>query len=122
MTEAQDVESFNQVHLVGRVAAPPEERELPSGDVLLSWRLVVDRPPQRPAARAQGRRTPTVDTLDCAAWSARARRAARTLDTGDVVRVEGALRRRFWRGAGGAASRCEVEVEVVRRLSRVTSG
>ena len=122
MTDLQEMAAHNQVLLVGRVAAPPEERTLPSGDVLLSWRLVVDRPAQRPGARSQGRRAPTVDTLDCTAWSARARRSARSLDTGDVVQVEGALRRRFWRSAGGAASRCEVEVDTVRRLSRVAAG
>lgn len=105
----------NEVVLVGRLAAVAEERVLPSGDTVATWRLVVDRPPQpRPA----GVRQVTVDTLDCAAWRAGTRRKASALAVGDVVEVTGALRRRFWRAGPVAASRCEVEVETVRRLSR----
>ena len=106
----------NEVLLVGRVAAAPEERELPSGDVLVSWRVVVTRPPGR--RLPEGVRAPTVDTLDCVAWTASARRAASALVADDVVEVSGALRRRFWRAGAGAASRCEVEVLSVRRVSR----
>ena len=110
------MESRNEVVLVGRVAAAAEERVLPSGDVLSSWRVVVDRPPRR-AARA-GVRTSTVDTLECVAWTAGLRRTAAGLLPGDVVSVEGALRRRFWRTGTGPVSRCEVEVAKVRRLAR----
>ena len=107
----------NEVLLVGRLSAPVEERTLPSGDVLATWRLVVDRPPAR-RPRREGARPVTVDTLDCVAWTGRLRQSARRLRPGDVVRVEGALRRRFWRAGAGAASRCEVEVSEVERLSR----
>jgi len=109
----------NEVVLVGRVSAPAEERTLPSGDVLATWRLVVDRPAMPRRAVREGVRPVTVDTLDCVAWAGRTRRSARALRAGDVVRVEGALRRRFWRAGAGAASRTEVEVAVVERLSRV---
>ena len=106
----------NEVVLVGRVPAAPEERELPSGDVLVIWRVVVGRPPAcRPP---EGVRATTVDTLDCVAWTAPTRRAAAALLPDDVVEVTGALRRRFWRAGAGAASRCEVEVSSVRRVSR----
>lgn len=106
----------NEVVLVGRLAAEVEERTLPSGDVLATWRLVVGRPPARP--RRDGGRPVTVDTLDCVAWTGRLRQSARRLRPGDVVQVEGALRRRFWRAGAGAASRCEVEVTALRRLVR----
>jgi single-strand DNA-binding protein len=106
----------NEVLLVGRVPAAPEERVLPSGDVLVTWRVVVGRPPLR--RPPDGVRAPTVDTLDCVAWTASARRAASALAADDVVQVSGALRRRFWRAGAGAASRCEVEVLTVRRVSR----
>lgn len=112
-----DVLGRNQVVLVGRVAAVPEERTLPSGDVLLLWRLVVDRPPPRRAA-PEGVRMPTVDTLDCVAWAAGVRRSASSFCTGDVVSVEGSLRRRFWRDGAGAVSRYEVEAHKVKRLQR----
>jgi len=106
----------NEVLLVGRVPAAPEQRELPSGDVLVTWRVVVGRPAGR--RPPEGVRATTVDTLDCVAWTASARRAASALVAGDVVEVSGALRRRFWRAGAGAGSRCEVEVCTVRRVSR----
>jgi single-strand DNA-binding protein len=108
----------NEVLLVGRVPAAPEERELPSGDVLVTWRIVVGRPVGRRVP--EGVRATTVDTLDCVAWAAPARRAASALVPDDVVEVRGALRRRFWRAGAGAVSRCEVEVTAVRRVSRRT--
>lgn len=112
--------SRNEVVLVGRLAAVPELRTLPSGDVLASFRLVVGRPPGvsgRPA-RMVPARTATVDTLDCVTWRAKVRRAAVGWEPGDVVEVSGSLRRRFWRAGAGTASRCEVEVAGARRLHR----
>jgi single-strand DNA-binding protein len=112
----------NEVHLVGRLAAPPESRELPSGDVLLSFRLVVGRGP-RGARRSASARTPTVDTLDCAVWRADLQRRAARLGEGDVLEVHGSLRRRFWRsGAGTPASRSEVEVLRLRRVASASAG
>lgn len=118
--EDERLRSRNEVALVGRVSGQPETREMPSGDCLVSWRVVVDRPAPRRAPA--GRRSPTVDTVDCVGWSAAVRRTARGLEDGDVVAVQGALRRRFWRGRAGMQSRTEVEVESVRRLRRARSG
>jgi len=99
----------NEVVLVGRLSAPPEERELPSGDAVVSWRLVVRRPPtSRPGA-------PSVDTIDCSSFRSDVRRAAARWSTGDELEVIGALRRRFWRSGTGPASRTEVEVLKARR-------
>lgn len=106
--------SRNEVLLVGRVAAVAEERELPSGDLLSTFRLVVDRPPG--VRGTAGGRPVTIDTLDCSCWAAGVRRTARSLTPGDVVEVAGALRRRFWRAGAAAASRTEVEVSGLRRL------
>jgi len=100
----------NTVTLVGRVSAEPETRVLPSEDELVTFRLIVSRPPRR------GREERTrVDVIDIACWSAASRRAARRLEPDAVVRVEGALRRRFFQTGGGAASRYEVEASRVRR-------
>lgn len=113
--EPERVPARNEVVLVGRVAAAAEERELPSGDLLVTFRLVVDRPaPVRPGSG----RGVAVDTLDCAAWGAGVRRTAKALLPGDVVEVQGALRRRFWRAGAAPASRTEVEVGALRRLAR----
>lgn len=117
MTQVAEPLVRNEVALVGRVSAPAEARTLPSGDVLVSWRLVVDRPPSRRAV-PEGSRAVVVDTIDCVAWAAGVRRTAGSFAAGDVVQVEGALRRRFWQTGSGAASRYEVEVAAAKRLQR----
>jgi single-strand DNA-binding protein len=107
----------NDVHLVGRLSAEPETREMPSGDLMMSFRLVVDRPPARRKVRG-----PMVDTLDCAVWRKDVQRSLRAAAPGDVLEVTGALRRRFWRSPGGAVSRSEVEVSALRRAPRRAGG
>jgi single-strand DNA-binding protein len=102
----------NTVTVVGRVSAAPEARVLPSGDELVSFRVIV---PRAPGGRHEGART-QVDVIDIACWSARTRRSAKRLEADDDIRVEGALRRRFFRAGAGAASRYEVEARSVRRL------
>jgi single-strand DNA-binding protein len=102
----------NTVNLLGRLAADPEARDLPSGDLLLTFRVVVDR-----ADTAAGQRR-QVDTIDCAAWTGRVQRTVQSWSAGDVVSVEGHLRRRFRRSAGGAVSRVEVEVTKARRAKQ----
>jgi hypothetical protein len=37
---------------------------------------------------------------------------------GDLLEVSGAVRHRYWRGAGGLASRYEVEVEKIRMVTK----
>lgn len=99
----------NEVRLVGRVSGTAQGRDLPSGDRLVTFRLVVPR-----TGRAAGTCT-GVDTLDIACWSARTRAVAARLEEGQVVLVDGALRRRFFATPSGRASRHEVHA---RRLSR----
>lgn len=105
-------DTVNEVRLVGRVSQQPEEKVLPSGDVVWTFRVVV------PRSGHTGRQQ--VDALECVAWSARARRSVAGWSTDDVVEVSGSLRRRFFRAGGGAASRCEVEMtsgRVIRRAA-----
>jgi single-strand DNA-binding protein len=102
------IEHRNEVFLTGRLSVPPEARELPSGDEVVSWRLVVDRP-------AGAERT-GMDVVDCVTFAPRVRRAALKWDPGATLEVHGCLRRRFWRSATGTASRCEVEVSRAVRL------
>lgn len=104
----------NVVRLVGRVSATPEEVMLPSGDVLCSFRLVVGRPEGHQSRQR-------VDALECNAWLPRVRRSAMGWQPGDVVEVEGAIRRRFFRAGGSAASRVEVEVSRGRLVRRAGS-
>ena len=107
-------EGHNEVVLGGRVSGEPTVRVLPSGDELVSWRLVVSR--ESRGVSPGGRQLPTVDTIDCVAFKAGVRRVANRWVGGEVIEVRGELRRRFWRGAQGAASRCEVEVSEIRKL------
>ncbi len=109
------VTAVNEVRLRGRLAAASYEIPLPSGDVAASFRLVVDRP----ASRRRGTTGARVDALECTAFSADLRRKVARFDAGDVVEVEGALQRRFFRSGGGAASRYDVVVTSISRVARV---
>lgn len=112
--------AMNFVRLEGRVTGRPETRELPSGDLVCVCRVSVPR--DRVRVLPSGRRAPSVDVIDLAAWGARARRTMTAWAVGDEVRVEGAIRRRFYRAGGRAASRVEVEVVMARRVRRAASG
>ncbi len=101
-------EDRNEVRITGRVSGEVAARTLPSGDSLVSFRVVARRP---------GRGPTRVDTIEVSAWTSRTRTVAGRLADGDRVEVEGALRRRFFRGGGGSpTSRYEVEAGALRRL------
>lgn len=95
-----DLATVNLTVLRGIVSAPPELRTLPSGQRLASLSVRV---------HSLGRAATSVPVAcwDPPAW-------LETLDEGDAVVVVGALRRRFFRpGAGGVASRVEVEARMI---------
>ncbi len=96
----------NEVRLTGRLTSPPQERVLPSGDAIVTFRMSMVRE-ATPMTRGS---TKTSDWVDCVAFGARVRRTVGSWAVGDPVTVEGALRRRFYRSADGAATRLEVEV------------
>jgi single-strand DNA-binding protein len=99
----------NEVRLVGRVTSLAVERELPSGDKVVEFRVVIGRGKMRNGKKE-------VDSLDIAAWSAKARRAALAVKIDSWVEVKGSVRRRFWRAPTGLASRWQVEASEVVRL------
>ncbi len=115
------VEEDNVVHLCGRVSAVDPPRELPSGDSVVTLRVVVPRPARAAGPRQRTKDSPPprtqVDTIDVACWSAMTRRTAAGLAADDRVEVEGALRRRFFRAGGAPASRYEVEASRLRRVT-----
>jgi single-strand DNA-binding protein len=116
----------NEVRLVGRLSAPARVLDLPSGDRLVTFRVIVDRIDRRggrrqrsakdsaAAAGSSGRRQ--VDTIDCATWTRREQRRVEKWHPGDLVEVQGQLRRRFRRGESGPVSRVEVEVTLARKF------
>ena len=106
VSEVEDIDhSLNDCLLRGRVSAVATDRELPSGEHVVEFRLIITR------AEREG-----VDTLDIAAWSAKSRRTALSLKAGEWVEVAGSVRRRFWQGPAGLASRWQIEGESITRL------
>ncbi|RFU19266.1 single-stranded DNA-binding protein [Geodermatophilus marinus] len=105
----------NDVVLRGRLSAPAEVRSLPSGDALVTFRLVVRRP--EPRVRGQ-----SVDVLTCISYDRALQRRAAAWVAGDVVEVQGALQRRFWRTPSGTASVCEVNCLRGRKVLRASAG
>lgn len=95
----------NRVELTGRVSGQAVERSLPSGDTVVELRLVVDRDDRD-----------GVDTLDIAAWSAKLRKRALSLESEEWISVKGVLRRRFWKAGNRIASRWQVEARDLERV------
>ncbi len=104
--EIEDVDySLNDCLLRGRVSAPATDRELPSGEHVVEFRLIITRD------QREG-----VDTLDIAAWSPKNRRSALSLKAGEWIEVSGSVRRRFWQGPAGLASRWQIEADSITRM------
>lgn len=101
-----------EVLMIGRLGSKVTQRELPSGDAITVFSVIVDRP--RHAIRGQVK----VDTIACQASRARIADRVARLDPGVLIRVEGVLRRRFWRSGGSLASAMEVDVVALRILER----
>ena len=97
--------SLNDLLLRGRVSAQAVEKELPSGDKVVEFRLIVSR------LERGG-----VDTLDIAAWSSKMRRSALTLKEGEWIEISGSIHRRSWSGPTGVASRWQVEAAEIARI------
>ena len=105
LIEVEEDYSLNDVLLRGRVSQEAVEKELPSGDKVVEFRLIVTREKQ-----------PGVDTLDIASWNAKSRRAALSLVPDEWVEITGSIHRRFWSGPAGLASRWQVEAVEISRI------
>ncbi len=122
--KAKIIEEFipvNEVYLVGRVTSLAIEKELPSGDKVVEFRVVIGR--VKSTSSTSSTRSPKsrtgkkeVDSLDIAAWSSKTRKAALSLKVDTWVEIHGAVRRRFWQAPSGLASRWQVEASTVARL------
>jgi single-strand DNA-binding protein len=97
--------SLNDLLLRGRVSAKASQKELPSGDTVVEFRLIITRD------KGKG-----VDTLDIGAWNAKARRSALSLKPDEWIEVSGSIHRRFFTGASGIASRWQVEAIEIARI------
>ena len=97
--------SLNDVLIRGRVTSEAVEKELPSGDKVSEFRLVITRDERE-----------GVDTLDIAAWSSKMRKKSSSLKVDDWIEVTGAIRRRFWKSPAGLASRWQIEAFDITKL------
>lgn len=103
--EIEEDYSLNDLLLRGRVSQVAIEKELPSGDKVVEFRLIVTRD------KRSG-----VDTLDIGSWSAKARKMALSLKADEWVEVVGSIHRRFWSAPTGLASRWQVEAVEISRI------
>ncbi len=101
-------EYLNEVLLIGRLSGVPVEKDLPSGDKVVEFRVVVGR-----LGSAKVKSKVSVDTIDIAVWGARNRKTALRFDEHSWIEVKGAIRRRFWHSPNGLASRWQVEASEI---------
>jgi single-strand DNA-binding protein len=99
----------NEVHLVGEVSTTPEERELSDGRGAVTFRLDV---------RAEGPAGSTRDSLDITLVSPRGRKAALGWTIGDLVEVEGVVRRKFYKVGAASKPFTVIEAQRAKRLRR----
>ena len=97
--------ALNDVLLRGRVSSPGIEKELPSGDKVVEFRIVIARSDEE-----------GFDTIDISAWSSKLRRSAISLKSEEWVEVSGSIKRRFWRSVAGLASRWQIDASEITRL------
>lgn len=97
--------ALNDVLLRGRVSSLAIEKELPSGDKVTEFRIVIARSDEE-----------GFDTIDISAWSSKLRRTAASLKSDQWIEVSGSIKRRFWRGATGLASRWQIDASEISRL------
>lgn len=114
------IEPINEVRLVGRVSASPQSRTLPSGDVVVLFRLIVSRGRGRRPAGPRVQARESSDVIECATWNTRLGRQVASLDADEVVEVTGALRRRFSREGARPVSWLSVELDGCRTVSDTT--
>ena len=117
MEHTEESDTVNEVVLRGRVSGDPQVRELPSGTVLVAFRLVLVR--ERTPMTASSKQVS--DWVECSAWGARVRRQAESWRDGDQVEVRGSIRRRYFKV--GQQTRTGVEVEMLggRLVRRATA-
>lgn len=96
--------SRNSVVLRGRVSGDLRDKVLANGDPVVEFRLIVKRDDSG------------FDTLDISAKRAPLRRLSQSLATNEWIEVAGVIRRRFWKGANGLASRWQVEAREMRKI------
>lgn len=99
----------NSVELIGRLGKVTSHRDLPSGDHVTAFSVIVDRPAREIVGRTK------VDAIPCQALRVSVANKVTSWESGTVVVAQGVLRRRFWRTSSGLGSVVEVEVRSLKR-------
>lgn len=99
----------NSVELVGRLGKVTTERDLPSGDHLTAFSVIVNRPEREIVGRTK------VDAIPCQTFRVSVSSKVSSWERGTEVVAIGVLRRRFWRTPSGLGSAVEVEVRSLKR-------
>jgi single-strand DNA-binding protein len=99
----------NEVHLVGEVSTLPAEREMSDGRGAVTFRLDV---------RVHSDGGMLRDSLDITLYGARARKSALSWDVGDVVEIEGVVRRKFYKAGDNSRPFTVIEADRAKRVRR----
>ena len=110
MENNEEFVGLNTVHVVGRLGQQSQTKEMPSGDEITTFTVVVPRS----GKLREG--SPRVDSLACQTMRAGIRNKVHAWEPGCWVALEGTLRRRFWQGGSGLASATEIEVRSMVRM------
>jgi len=115
MTTLQELSGINEVHLIGKLGQHVFIKEMPSGDVLTTFTVIVPRS-RKPRIGNQ-----KVDSLACHTLKSTIRTKVESWPAGSWVEIHGELRRRFWQGGKGLGSATEIEVRTLIRMRESTS-
>lgn len=99
----------NSVELVGRLGKVTTARDLPSGDRITAFSVIVDRLESEILGRTK------VDAIPCQTFRVSVANKVSSWESGTEVVALGVLRRRFWRTPTGLGSAVEVEVRSLKR-------
>jgi single-strand DNA-binding protein len=111
--------SFNKVYLLGNLTRDPESRTLPSGTVLASFGLAVNRSYRK----ADGEEVEETTFVDIDAFGRPAENILKYCKKGDPLMVEGRLRYQSWETeAGDKRSKLSVFLETFQFLPRSGGG
>lgn len=107
--------SFNKVYLLGNLTRDPESKTLPSGTVLASFGLAVNRTYRK----AAGEEVEETTFVDIDAFGRSAENILKYCKKGDPLMVEGRLRFRSWEtDSGDKRNKLSVMLETFQFLPR----
>ena len=110
----QGIEGINNVHLIGKLGQHVFTKEMPSGDQITTFTVIVPRT-TKPRIGKQ-----MVDSLACQTRKATIRSKVESWPVGTWVEIHGELRRRFWQSGKGLGSATEIEVRTLFRVREST--